>query len=210
MHARTCGLADHFAVDEPDALRTGPPRGRPPQLAQGARRPGPTPSRRCSTPRTCSASSRATCKAPFDPREVIARDRRRLRLRRVQAAVRAEPGHRLGRACTATRSASWPTPRGCCSARSRRRRRSSSSSPTSATSRCSSSHNTTGYMVGREYEQGGIIKHGAMMINAVSNSTRPAPVRPDGRVLRRRPLRHVRPRATSPGSCSPGPAPSPR
>ncbi|GGD09152.1 acyl-CoA carboxylase subunit beta [Nocardioides daphniae] len=34
-------------------------------------------------------------------------------------------------------------------------------------------HNTTGYMVGKEYEQGGIIKHGAAMINAVSNSTVP-------------------------------------
>jgi acetyl-CoA carboxylase carboxyltransferase component len=34
-------------------------------------------------------------------------------------------------------------------------------------------HNTTGYMVGAEYEQGGIIKHGAMMVNAVSNSTVP-------------------------------------
>ena len=34
-------------------------------------------------------------------------------------------------------------------------------------------HNTTGYMVGTEYEQGGIIKHGAMMINAVSNSKVP-------------------------------------
>ncbi len=34
-------------------------------------------------------------------------------------------------------------------------------------------HNTTGYMVGAEYEQGGIIKHGAQMINAVSNSTVP-------------------------------------
>ncbi|GAA2863733.1 carboxyl transferase domain-containing protein [Streptosporangium fragile] len=33
--------------------------------------------------------------------------------------------------------------------------------------------NTTGYMVGKDYEQGGIIKHGAMMINAVSNSTVP-------------------------------------
>ena len=33
--------------------------------------------------------------------------------------------------------------------------------------------NTTGYMVGKEYEQGGIIKHGAMMINAVTNSTVP-------------------------------------
>lgn len=35
------------------------------------------------------------------------------------------------------------------------------------------SHNTTGYMVGREYEQRGIIKDGAKMVNAVSNSTVP-------------------------------------
>jgi acetyl-CoA carboxylase carboxyltransferase component len=34
-------------------------------------------------------------------------------------------------------------------------------------------HNTTGYMVGERYEQNGIIKHGAMMINAVANSTVP-------------------------------------
>ncbi|KOV81424.1 acyl-CoA carboxylase subunit beta [Nocardia sp. NRRL S-836] len=33
--------------------------------------------------------------------------------------------------------------------------------------------NTTGYMVGAQYEQGGIVKHGSMMINAVSNSTVP-------------------------------------
>ncbi len=34
-------------------------------------------------------------------------------------------------------------------------------------------HNTTGYMVGSQYEQAGIIKHGALMINAVSNSAVP-------------------------------------
>lgn len=34
-------------------------------------------------------------------------------------------------------------------------------------------HNTTGYMVGSQYERGGIIKHGSQMINAVSNSTVP-------------------------------------
>jgi acetyl-CoA carboxylase carboxyltransferase component len=33
--------------------------------------------------------------------------------------------------------------------------------------------NTTGYMVGKEYEQRGMIKHGAQMINAVSNSAVP-------------------------------------
>jgi acyl-CoA carboxylase subunit beta len=34
--------------------------------------------------------------------------------------------------------------------------------------------NITGFMVGTEYERGGIIKHGAKLINAVSNSTVPA------------------------------------
>jgi len=34
--------------------------------------------------------------------------------------------------------------------------------------------NITGFMVGRSYEQEGIIKHGAKLINAVSNSTVPA------------------------------------
>ncbi len=45
-------------------------------------------------------------------------------------------------------------------------------------------HNTTGYMVGRDYEQRGIIKDGAKMINAVANSTVPHH-RPDGRRLLR-------------------------
>jgi acetyl-CoA carboxylase carboxyltransferase component len=34
-------------------------------------------------------------------------------------------------------------------------------------------HNTTGFMVGTEYEQGGIVKHGSQMINAVANSKVP-------------------------------------
>lgn len=34
--------------------------------------------------------------------------------------------------------------------------------------------NTTGYMVGKKYEEGGIIKNGAKLINAVSNSKVPA------------------------------------
>ncbi len=34
--------------------------------------------------------------------------------------------------------------------------------------------NITGFMVGRKYEEEGIIKHGAKMVNAVSNSTVPA------------------------------------
>ena len=34
-------------------------------------------------------------------------------------------------------------------------------------------NNTTGYMVGRDYEQGGMIKHGSKMIQAVTNATVP-------------------------------------
>jgi acetyl-CoA carboxylase carboxyltransferase component len=34
--------------------------------------------------------------------------------------------------------------------------------------------NITGFMVGRQYEEGAIIKHGAKLVNAVSNSTTPA------------------------------------
>jgi acetyl-CoA carboxylase carboxyltransferase component len=33
--------------------------------------------------------------------------------------------------------------------------------------------NITGYMVGKEYERGGMVKHGSQMINALSNSTLP-------------------------------------
>ena len=49
-------------------------------------------------------------------------------------------------------------------------------------------------MVGKDYEQGGIIKHGAMMINAVTQLHGAAHLDHDGRVVRRRELRHVRPR----------------
>jgi len=54
--------------------------------------------------------------------------------------------------------------------------------------------NTTGYMVGTTYEQGGIIKDGAKMINAVANSAVPHFTINIGRLVRSRQLRHVRPR----------------
>ena len=57
--------------------------------------------------------------------------------------------------------------------------------------------NITGFMVGSRYEQGGIIKDGAKLINAVSNSTVPHLTIMIGASLRRRQLRHVRPRLRS-------------
>ena len=64
--------------------------------------------------------------------------------------------------------------------------------------------NTTGYMVGARYEQGGIIKDGAKMINAVTNSAVPHLTDHHGVLVRRRQLRHVRPRLRPAASCSPG------
>ena len=53
-------------------------------------------------------------------------------------------------------------------------------------------HNTTGYMVGKETEQAGMIKHGSKMIQAVSNIRVPKIAFPYRQQLRGRKLRHVR------------------
>ena len=52
--------------------------------------------------------------------------------------------------------------------------------------------NITGFMVGRTYEEDGIISNGAKLINAVSNSTVPAITIMIGGSVRRRQLRDVR------------------
>ena len=71
-------------------------------------------------------------------------------------------------------------------------------------------HNTTGFMVGKDYEQGGIIKHGALMINAVSNSTVPHLGVIIGGSYGAGNYAHVRAAPTTRASCSPGPTRSPR
>ena len=54
--------------------------------------------------------------------------------------------------------------------------------------------NISGFMVGREYEAGGIAKHGAKMVTAVALRARAEADRDRRRLLRRRQLRHVRAR----------------
>ncbi len=54
--------------------------------------------------------------------------------------------------------------------------------------------NITGFIVGKEYEQKGIAKDGAKMVHAVANAAGPQVHGRDRRQLRRRQLRHVRPR----------------
>ena len=135
----------------------------------------------------------ADLRVPYDPREILARVVDGSRVRRVQAGLRHRAGDRLGRRCTATRSACWPTPAACCSPTEAQKAAQFIQLANAADTPLLFLQNTTGYMVGSEYEQGGIIKHGALMINAVSNSTGAAPDAQHRRVLRRRQLRHVRP-----------------
>ena len=54
--------------------------------------------------------------------------------------------------------------------------------------------NITGFMVGRKYEAGGIAKDGAKMVTAVATTVGAEVHRHHRRQLRRRQLRHVRPR----------------
>ena len=65
--------------------------------------------------------------------------------------------------------------------------------------------NISGFMVGGKYEAGGIAKDGAKLVTAVATRRGAQVHRPDRRPLRRRQLRHVRPRLFARASCSPGP-----
>ena len=50
----------------------------------------------------------------------------------------------------------------------------------------------SGFMVGRDAEESGIIRSGAKLVNAVSNSVVPKITVDRGRIIWRRQLRHVR------------------
>ena len=91
---RISGVADHLAENDPRAAHRAPHRrpistsAKPVGLALGDRREPPT-------TRRDLRRHPADPRKPYDVREVIARARRRLALRRVQGALRHHPGHRL-------------------------------------------------------------------------------------------------------------------
>ena len=172
MHARTSGLADYLAVDELDAIRIG--RRIVARLNWRKQGPAPGPvSEPLFDAEELIGIVPADLRIPFDPRDVIARIVDGSDFDEFKPLYGRLAGDRLGHVARLSASASSPTPAACCSARSRRRPPSSSSWPTGPTRHCLFLHNTTGYMVGKKYEEGGMIKHGSMMINAVSNSTVP-------------------------------------
>ncbi|MFJ1755048.1 acyl-CoA carboxylase subunit beta [Kitasatospora sp. NPDC088134] len=172
MHARTSGLADHLALDEPDALRLA----RRVVHRLNWRKSGPEP-RGCYEPPKYPEDELlgivpGDLKAPFDPREVIARV--------VDGSDFDEFKPRYGSSLATGWAELHGYPVGIL-ANAQGVLFSAESQKAAQFIQLANQrdipllflHNTTGYMVGREYEQGGIIKHGAMMINAVSNSTVP-------------------------------------
>jgi len=189
MHARTSGLADYLAVDEHDALRIGRRivarlNKQRPAMRDASAATGP----QSATPRRfVEPDGRADdlldliptdLKEPFDPRGVIAL---------VADGVSADNGvvfdefkplygsslvtgwarihgHQIGVLANA---------QGVLFSEEAQKATQFIQLANQIEVPLLFLHNTTGYMVGKEYEQGGIIKHGAQMINAVSNSTVP-------------------------------------
>jgi acetyl-CoA carboxylase carboxyltransferase component len=171
MHARVSGLADFLAVDEPDAIRIG--RRIVARLNRHKSGPVPAAAQEPHYPAEDLLSIVPPgLKAPFDPREVIAR--------LVDGSDFDEFKPLYGGSLVTGWARLYGYPVGILanargvlfSAESQKAAQFIQLANRSDTPLLFL-HNTTGYMVGREYEQDGIIKHGSMMINAVSNSTVP-------------------------------------
>jgi acetyl-CoA carboxylase carboxyltransferase component len=172
MHARVSGLADYFALDEPDALRTA----RRVVARLNWRKPGPDP-RPDPRPPLFDAEDLlgivpGDLRIPFDPREVI------VRIADSSEFDEFKPLYGPSLATGWARVYGYPVgilanAQGVLFSPESQKAAQFIQLANQRDLPLLFLHNTTGFMVGREYEQGGIIKHGAMMINAVANSRVP-------------------------------------
>jgi acyl-CoA carboxylase subunit beta len=173
MHSRVSGLSDYLAADEPDALRL---------CRQVMRRlnwrklgPGPTVvpvSEPAHEIEDLVGIASIDLKEAFDMREVIARI--------VDGSDYDEFKPTYGGSLTTGWAAVHGFPVGIVANTQGILFSEESNKAAQFIQLCNQKdvpilfiHNVTGYMVGKEYEQRGIIKHGAQMINAVSNSDVP-------------------------------------
>ncbi|RMH15848.1 MAG: acyl-CoA carboxylase subunit beta [Acidobacteria bacterium] len=171
MHSRVSGVSDYLAEDELDALRLG--REIVAQL--GWRKLGPPPSAAAEEPRydveELLGIASADVRQPFEVREVIARLVDGSRFHEFKATYGTTlvtgfarlHGYAVGVVANNGVIFSESAQKGAqfiqlCNQLDR---------PILFL------QNVTGFMVGRRYEERGIIKDGAKMINAVSNSTVP-------------------------------------
>ncbi|NVI87500.1 acyl-CoA carboxylase subunit beta [Actinomadura sp. BRA 177] len=171
MHARASGLADYMAADEADALRLGR------QIVKNLnhRKLGPAPGK--AEEPLYDAEELAgivpeDLKVPFDPREVIARvadgsrfdEFKPLYGTSLVTGWTSVHGYPIGVLANA---------QGVLFGDEAQKAAQFIQLANQSDTPLLFLHNTTGYMVGKEYEQAGIIKHGALMINAVANSKVP-------------------------------------
>jgi acyl-CoA carboxylase subunit beta len=165
-----------LATTSPSTSTTG--SGSPASSSAGSAGPSRAPVRRCRPrcrlhdPDELLGIASVDLREPFDAHEVLARVLDGSSVRTLQGRPTARTSSPVGGRSTATRSGSWPTT-GCSSRPRRRKAHSSSSSPTAGAIPLVFLQNITGFMVGTQYEQGGIIKDGAKLINAVTNSEVP-------------------------------------
>ena len=171
MHARQSGLADYLARDELDALRIG--RSIVANLNRhGGADPPLTPSEPLLDPDELLGIVPEDLKVPFDPREVIARivdgsqfdEFKPLYGSSLVTGWATLHGYPIGILANA---------RGILFSEESQKAAQFIQLANQINTPLLFLQNTTGYMVGANYEQSGMIKHGAMMINAVSNSRVP-------------------------------------
>jgi acetyl-CoA carboxylase carboxyltransferase component len=171
MHARQSGLADYLAADELDAIRIG----RSIVSRLNWRKQGPQPV--TATPPKYDEEELLgivppDLRIPFDPREVIAR------VTDGSDFDEFKPVYGTSLVTGWARVHGYPVgilanAQGVLFSAESQKAAQFIQLANQVDTPLIFLHNTTGYMVGARYEQAGIIKHGSMMINAVSNSTVP-------------------------------------
>ncbi|MCF1592315.1 acyl-CoA carboxylase subunit beta [Streptomyces muensis] len=172
MHARVSGVADYFAVDELDCIRIGRQIVADldwHKLGPGPRGPVEEP---LYDPDELLGIVSADFRVPFDPREVIARV--------VDGSRFSEYKPRYGTSLVTgwTSIHGYPVgilanERGVLFSEEAKKASEFILLANQSDTPLIFLQNTTGYMVGTQYEQGGIIKDGSKMINAVTNSLVP-------------------------------------
>ena len=193
MHARVSGLADYLAEDERDAIRIGRRviarlnrerrgtsygQGVPSSATYDVPAVAPAYAEPDADPEGLLDLIPSDLKEPFDPREVIARIVDGVSARNGVAFDEFKPLYGTSLVTGWARIHGQPVgilanAQGVLFSEEAQKATQFVQLANQSDTPLLFLHNTTGYMVGKEYEQGGIIKHGAMMINAISNSTVP-------------------------------------
>jgi acetyl-CoA carboxylase carboxyltransferase component len=169
MHASTSGLADYLAEDERDAIRLA----RQCVRRLNWRKVGPAPRGEGAPPRhdpeDLLGIPSADLRAPYDPREILAR------ILDDSDFDEFKPLYGTALVCGWGELHGYPVgvlanARGVLFSAEAQKATQFIQLANSSKTPLLFLQNTTGYMVGSSYEQNGIIKHGALMINAVANS----------------------------------------